>query len=69
MAEVLTRRMVELENELKASIRQREYFESLTEFVNSFKSRDEMQSFLDSFRKASVIRFREHKLWLILEKP
>jgi site-specific recombinase XerD len=68
VAEVMTRRVAELENELKDSFGQRENLEPLTEFMNSFKSRDELQSFLDSFRSASVIRFPEHKLRLVLEK-
>ena len=68
VAEVMTRRVTELETELKASLSQREDLEPLTEFMHSFKSREEMQSFLDSFRSASVIRFPEHKLRLVLEK-
>jgi len=60
--------LASLENEIKASLSQREDLDPLTEFMNSFKSREEMQSFLDSFKNASVIRFPEYKLRLVLEK-
>jgi hypothetical protein len=46
VAEVMTRRVVELENERKDSLRQREDLEPLVGFVNSFKSRDELETFL-----------------------
>jgi len=67
VAEVMTRRVAELENELKDSFRQREDLEPLTEFVNSFKSRDELERFLDLFKTSSVIRFPEQGMRLILD--
>lgn len=67
VAEVMTRRVAELENELKASLRQREDLESLVGFVNSFKSRDDLERFLDLFKDSSVIRFPEQSMWLVLD--
>ena len=67
-ADVMTKRVTELENALQDAVRTNEALEPLTEFMDSFKSREEMQSFLDSFRSASVIRFPEHKLRLVLDK-
>jgi hypothetical protein len=67
VAEVMTRRVAELENELKASLRQREDLEPLVEFVQSFKSRDELESFLDLFKTSSVIRFPEQSMRVILD--
>lgn len=40
----------------------------MTESMNSFKRRDELESFLGLFKSASVIRFPEHKLRLVLDK-
>jgi len=68
VAEVMTKRVTDLKGELADALRQRQDLEPLLEFVHSFKSQDELQSFLDSFRSASVIRFPEHKLRLVLEK-
>ena len=59
--------MAKLENELKDSLRQREDLEPLVEFVNSIKSRDELEVFLDLFKDSSVIRFPEHSMRLILD--
>jgi site-specific recombinase XerD len=67
VAEVMTRRVTELENELKASLSQREDLEPLVAFVNSFKSRDELEMFLDLFKTSSVIRFPEHDMRLVLD--
>jgi len=67
-ADVMTKRVAELESKLREALRTNETLEPLTEFMNSFKSREEMQSFLASFKSASVIRFPEHKLRLVLEK-
>jgi hypothetical protein len=36
-------------------------------FVNSFKSRDELEMFLDLFKTSSVIRFPEHNMRLIVD--
>jgi hypothetical protein len=63
----MTRRVAELETELKDSLRQREGLEPLVEFVNSFKRRDELEMFLDLFKDSSVIRFPEHDMRLILD--
>ena len=63
----MTRRVAKLENELKDSLRQREDLEPLVEFVNSIKSRDELEVFLDLFKDSSVIRFPEHSMRLILD--
>lgn len=35
--------------------------------MNSFKSRDELEMFLDLFKTSSVIRFPEHSMRLILD--
>jgi integrase len=67
VAEVMTRRVTELEKALKASLRQREDLEPLMEFAKSFKSRDELERFLDVFRTSSVIRFPEHKMRLVID--
>lgn len=67
VAEVMTRRVTELENELKASFRQREGLEPLVGFVNSFKSRGELEGFLDLFKDSSVIRFPEYNMRLVLD--
>jgi hypothetical protein len=67
VADVMTRRVAELENELKTSLRQREDLEPLVEFVNSFKSRGELEMFLDLFKDSSVIKFPEHNMRLILD--
>jgi len=66
VAEVMTRRVSELENELKTALRQREDLEPLVGFVNSFKSRDELERFLNLFKESSVIRFPEHDMRLVL---
>jgi site-specific recombinase XerD len=68
VAEVMTRRVTELEKELKASLRQRAHLEPLVAFANSFTSRDELERFLDVFKTASVIRFPEHKMRLVIDK-
>jgi len=67
VADVMTKRVAELEHELKDSLRQREDLEPLVEFVNSFKSRDELERFLDVFKTSTVIRFPEHKMQLIID--
>jgi len=67
VAEVMTRRVAVLENELKASFRQREDLEPLMEFVQSFKSRGELEAFLDLFKDSWVIRFPEHNMRLIVD--
>jgi len=67
-ADVMTKRVAQLESKLEEAFKTNERLEPLTEFMNSFKSREEMQSFLDSFRSASVLRFPEHKLRLVLDK-
>ena len=67
-ADVMTKRVTQLENKLEEALKTNERLEPLTEFMDSFKSREEMQSFLDSFRNASVLRFPEHKLRLVLDK-
>ena len=67
-ADVMTKRVAQLESKLEEAFKTNERLEPLTEFMDSFKSREEMQSFLDSFRSASVIRFPEHKLRLVLDK-
>jgi hypothetical protein len=67
-AEVMTKRVAELESRLQKALTTNKRLAPLTEFMNGFKSRDELQSFLDSFKSASVIRFPEHKLRLVLEK-
>jgi integrase len=67
VADVMTRRVAELENELKDSLRQREDLEPLVGFVNSFESRDELEMFLDLFKDSSVIRFPEHNMRLIVD--
>lgn len=67
-ADVMTKRVAELESTLEDAVRMNEVLAPLTEFITSFKSRDEMQSFLDLFKRSSVIRFPEHKLRLVLEK-
>jgi integrase len=67
VAEVMTRRVAELEHELKASVGQREDLEPLVGFVNSFKSREELERFLDLFKESSVIRFPEHDMRLVLD--
>ena len=63
----MTKRVAELEHELKDSLRQRENLSPLVEFVNSFKSRDELERFLDVFKTSSVITFPEHSMRLILD--
>jgi len=67
-ADVMTKRVTQLESKLEEALKTNERLEPLTEFMDSFKSREEMQSFLDSFRSASVLRFPEHKLRLVLDK-
>jgi integrase len=67
-AYVMTKRVVELETKLEAALKITEQLEPLTEFMRSFKSRKELHSFLDLFRHASILRFPEHKLRLVLEK-
>lgn len=67
-ADVMTKRVAELESKLGEALRTNKTLEPLTEFMNSFKSREELKSFLGSFKSASVIRFPEHKLRLVLEK-
>jgi len=67
IADVMTKRVAELEHELKDSLRQRENLSPLVEFVNSFKSRDELERFLDVFKTSSVITFPEHSMRLILD--
>ncbi|MEE8569879.1 MAG: tyrosine-type recombinase/integrase [Candidatus Bathyarchaeia archaeon] len=67
VAEVMTRRVAELENELKTSLKQREDLEPLVGFVNSFKSRDELEGFLDLFKASSVIRFPEQNMRVIID--
>jgi hypothetical protein len=67
VAEVMTRRVAELENELKDSLSQRENLEPLVEFVQSFKSRGELEGFLDLFKDSSVIRFPEQSMRVIID--
>jgi hypothetical protein len=67
VAEVMTRRVAELENELKDSLGKREDLEPLVEFVQSFKSRDELENFLDLFKTFSVIRFPEQSMRVIID--
>ena len=64
----LRKRFRNLEDAHEEVVKRNESLKPLTEFMNSFKSREELQSFLDSFKSASVIRFPEHKLRLIMEK-
>ena len=67
VAEVMTRRVTELEQELQEALRQREDLTPLVEFVNSFTSRDELERFLDVFKTSTVIRFPEHKMQLVID--
>ena len=53
VAEVMTRRVTELEKELKASLRQGKDLEPFLGFVNSFRSREELEQFLDLFKESS----------------
>ena len=67
VADVMTKRVAELEGKLEEALRNNERLEPLTEFMNSFKSRDELETFLDLFKASSVIRFPEHSMRLILD--
>jgi hypothetical protein len=67
-ANVMTKRVAELESKLEDALRTNEDLAPLIELMNSFKSRDELHSFLASFKSASLIRFPEHKLRLVLER-
>ena len=64
----LLRRFRNLEDAHEDAIKKNESLKPLTGFVGSFKSPKELELFLDEFRGASVIRFPEHKLRLVLEK-
>jgi hypothetical protein len=68
VAEVMTKKVTTLEQELADVLAQRKDLEPLVEFAKSFKNRDELLSFLGSFKSASLIRFPEHKLRVVLEK-
>jgi predicted HTH domain antitoxin len=67
VAEVMTRRVAELEDELKNSLSQREDLEPLVEFVNSFRNRGELEGFLDLFKTSSVIRFPEQSMRVVID--
>jgi hypothetical protein len=67
-AYVMTKRVAELETKLEAALSANERLEPLTDFMNSFTNREELNNFLDLVRSASVIRFPEHKLRLVLQK-
>jgi len=63
----MTRRVAELEDELKNSLSQREDLEPLVEFVNSFRNRGELEGFLDLFKTSSVIRFPEQSMRVVID--
>ena len=69
IAEVMTKRVTELESKLKETLNQNEVLEPLVEFVNSFKSQEDLQTFLDLFKASSTIRFPEQKMKLVLDVP
>jgi integrase len=66
VAEVMTKKVTHLERELRDALQQRKDLEPLVEFVHSFKSRDELEHFLELFKASSVIRFPEHKMRLVM---
>jgi integrase len=69
IAEVMTKRVAELESILKETANQNEDLQPLLEFVDSFKSQDELQTFLDLLKTSSIIRFPEQKMTLVLDVP
>lgn len=69
IAEVMTMRVSELENRLQDALKQNKTLEPLTEFVKSFESRENLQTFIGLFKTSSVIRFPEHRMRLVLDVP
>ena len=69
IAEVMTKRVTELESKLKEALSQNEDLGPLLEFVNSFKTKEDLQTFLDLFKASSIIRFPEQKMRLVLDVP
>ena len=69
IAEVMTKKVTELESNLKETLSQNENLQPLSEFVNSFKTKEELQTFLDLFKTSSIIRFPEQKMRLVLDVP
>jgi hypothetical protein len=61
-------RIGELEQALGDAQKRNDELEPLVEFVASFKSREELQTFLDLVRASSGIVFPEEKLKLLFEK-
>ena len=61
-------RIAELEGSLREALRQNEKLKPLLEFIASFESQEELQTFLDLLKTSSTINFPEHKLKLVLER-
>ncbi|MFH0748834.1 MAG: site-specific integrase [Candidatus Bathyarchaeota archaeon] len=69
VAEVMTKKVTNLERELVDALRQKEDLQPLVEFAKSFKSHEELETFLDLFKTSSRIRFPEQGMLLLSGVP
>jgi len=69
VAEVMTKKVTDLELELVDALKQRKTLEPLVEFAKSFKSREELEKFLDLFKTSTTIQFPEKGMLLVSGVP
>ena len=69
VAEVMTKKVTDLEKELIDAFNQRKDLEPLVEFTKSFKRREDLEKFLDLFKTSSVIKFPEQGMLLVSGLP